>query len=81
MRFVSRISASAMACAAGFAAAPGWACPACFAASSSGTRLGYYVSTAILSVTPLLIMGLGVGYVAFKRSQAERAARDAVEPR
>ncbi len=59
----------------GVAAAPGWACPACFAASGSGTRLGYYISTVILSLTPLLIMGLGVGYVAFKRSQADREAR------
>jgi len=81
MRLLSRISAAAVAWAAGFAAAPGWACPACFAASGSGTWLGYYVSTAILSVTPLLIMGLGVGYVAFKRSQAGREPRDMADPR
>jgi len=81
MRLVSRISAAIAAWAAAFAAAPVIACPACFAASSAGTRLGYYVSTAILSLTPLLIMGLGVGYVAFKRSQVDREARDTVDPR
>ncbi len=63
------------------AAAPGWACPACFAASGSGTRLGYYLSTAVLSLTPLLIMGLGVGYVAFKRSRMQREPRQMAEPR
>jgi len=48
------------------------ACAACFAASGAGTRLGYYVSTAILSLTPLLIMGSMVTYVAVKYSRANK---------
>ena len=48
------------------------ACAACFAASDAGTRLGYYVSTAILSLTPILIMGSMVTYVAVKYSRANK---------
>lgn len=76
MRLTTRISAVILAWAAAFAAAPAFACPACFSASSAGVRLGYYVSTAVLSVTPLLIMGLGVGYVAFKRSRVDRETHE-----
>ncbi len=81
MRLVSRICAGMTAWTVGVAAAPGWACPACFAASDAGTRLGYYLSTVVLSLTPLLLMGLGVGYVAFKRGQADREARQVPDPR
>lgn len=55
--------------------APAWACPACFTASEPGVRLGYYLSAAIMSLTPLLIMGVGVGFVALKRSQAQKRKR------
>ncbi len=71
MSLFSRITAVATAWSAAFAA-PVLACPACFQASAPGTRMGYYVSAAILSLTPLLIMGVGVSYVAFKRSRLEK---------
>jgi hypothetical protein len=61
-------------------AVPALACPACIAASTPGTRLGYYVSAGILSLTPLLIMGVGVSYVTFKRSRADKARRKRLDP-
>jgi len=60
----------------GLAAAPVLACPACFAATTPGARLGYWVSTAILSLTPLLIMGLMGSYVAYKYSRQNRRRCD-----
>ena len=81
MRLVMRVSAAVGALAGAFAAAPVLACPACVAASGPGTRLGYYVSTAVLSLTPLLIMGVGVSYVAFKRSRVDKRRREWVDPR
>jgi hypothetical protein len=52
------------------------ACASCYASSSGGTLLGYYLSTAILSLTPFLIVGLMLAYVAHKRGRSARAARN-----
>ncbi len=81
MRLLMRVSVAAAAWAAVLGSAPALACPACVAASGSGVRLGYYVSTAVLSLTPLLIMGVGVSYVAFKRSRAAKDRRQNFGPR
>ncbi len=63
----------------GLTAAPLLACPLCMSASTPGTRLGYYVSTAILSLTPLLIMALMGSYIAYKYSRQDRWRRNRVD--
>lgn len=68
LRFLASLPSISM----GLAATPVLACNSCFDASSPGTRLGYYVSTAILSLTPLLIMGLMGSYLAYKYSRHAR---------
>jgi len=70
MRFKPYAPALVAAALVGLSARPAGACAACFAASSAGARLGYYLSTAILSLTPLLIMGSMVTYVAVKYARA-----------
>jgi hypothetical protein len=81
MSWIIRTSAAVAAWVAGFIAAPVLACPLCVASSTPGARLGYYVSTGILSLTPLLIMGAGVGYVAIKRSRANREQAEELDLR
>jgi hypothetical protein len=74
MRVLIRLLAWIAAASTGLGAVPLWACPACFTSSAAGVRLGYYLSAAIMSLTPLLIMGLGIGYFALKSSRGGRAA-------
>ncbi len=74
MRVSIRLLAWIAAASTGLGAAPLWACPACFTSSAAGVRLGYYLSAAIMSLTPLLIMGVGIGYFAIKSSRGGRAA-------
>lgn len=78
MRIQVRSVAALQALLMSLAAAPLPACPLCLGASTPGTRLGYYVSTAILSLTPLLIMGLMGSYIAYKYSRQNRRRRDRV---
>ncbi len=40
-----------------------WACPACFQASSPGAALGFYLSTALLSLMPVAIVAALVLYL------------------
>jgi hypothetical protein len=78
MRGLIRLYAWIAAAGAGLTAAPLWACPACFTSSAPGVRLGYYLSAAVMSLTPLLIIGAGIGYFAIKRSQAAKVPNQAV---
>jgi hypothetical protein len=50
------------------------ACPTCFAASDERALHGYYLSTAILSAMPFLLIGL-IAVIAYaaKRRAANRA--------
>ncbi len=75
MRSYVRLCTAVVAINAALAASTAWACPACFTSSAPGVRLGYYISAALMSLMPLLIMGAGVGYVALKRSRAGKEAQ------
>ncbi len=50
------------------------ACPTCFAASGEGALHGYYLSTALLSAMPFLLIGLIalIAYAAKRRSGVMR---------
>lgn len=54
--------------------APAFACPNCFGASSEDVRLTYYLSAAVLSILPFLVVaaisGISILYIRRRRGES-----------
>jgi len=58
------------------APAAAFACPSCYAASGSGSLRAYYISTAILTTMPFLLIG-SIGAIFYSARRRRSGAIDA----
>jgi hypothetical protein len=80
MKRPSGVARVILAAGVALAAAPALACPVCFSETSKGVLRTYYFTTALLSVLPLLFLGI-LGTWLHRRSKVlPGAERECSEP-